>query len=237
VSPAELLARGPFAHRGLWSADGPPENSLAAFDAAAHQGFGIEVDARLTADGEAVVFHDANLTRMTGAEGRVRERSSAVLGQLRLAGSDEPIPSLSQALACVAGRTPVLVELKTGAGEEGPLERRVAELLSAYGGAATVLSFNWDALAVVADAAPAILRGLNSSDHVDQNAEVVAPHPYRVLRGLERSRPDFLSLGKELCRGERLSPLPVVAWTIRSAEEQAAVRHASDTFMFERFRP
>ena len=149
----------------------------------------------------------------------------------------EPVPSLEQALAAVAGRTAVLVELKVRAGEEGPLERRVADVLEGYAGPAAVLSFNWAAIGLLASERPSLPRGLNSSDHVDQNAEVVEADPRRVLAGLEQARPHFLSLGKELCPGERLSPLPTIAWTVRSAEEQAAVSHASDTFMFERYRP
>jgi glycerophosphoryl diester phosphodiesterase len=234
--PDGLLAR-PFAHRGLWSPAGPPENSLAAFEAAVGGGYGVELDVRLSAEGEAVVFHDPTLERMTEAQGQVRERTAEELGALTLKGSVERIPTLEQALGLIAGRAPVLVELKTRAGEEGPLERRVADLLETYRGAAAALSFNWRAIGLLADERPRLPRGLNSSDHVDQSADVVPADPGRVLRGIDDARPHFLSLGKELCRGDRLSPLPTVAWTLRSPAGQSAVRHASDTFMFERYRP
>ncbi len=58
-----------FAHRGLYDPQkGIPENSLAAFRAAAEKGYGVELDVRLTRDGYVVVSHDDNLKRMTGAD-------------------------------------------------------------------------------------------------------------------------------------------------------------------------
>ena len=73
----DLLFHPAIAHRGLWSPDGPPENSLGAFQAACAAGYGIELDVQLSADGEAVVFHDDKLKRMTGREGRVRDFTEA----------------------------------------------------------------------------------------------------------------------------------------------------------------
>lgn len=233
-----LMTRGPFAHRGLWSPDGAPENSLAALDAACAASCGMELDVRLSADGEAVVFHDDTLERMTGERERVRDLPAAALADRRLCGTGATIPTLTQALAVIAGRTPVLVELKTDVGEAGPLERRVAELLSAYAGPAAVLGFNPDALLAVRAAAPDLLIGLNAAPHVDESARLVEPDPSRVLRHVARVRPDFLSLGQRALRdGRPASDLPIVAWTLRSPEELAAVRPHCDAFMFEGFRP
>ncbi len=92
--PGTSCSSPPIAHRGLWTPDGAPENSLAAFQAACAAGYGIELDVQLTADGEAMVFHDDNLERMTGAEARLRDRTAADLRELRLAGHgrDDPDP-------------------------------------------------------------------------------------------------------------------------------------------------
>src|SRR3569623_3828479 len=100
----ERLFDPPVAHRGLWSPDGAPENSLAAFQAACAGGFGIELDVQLSADGEAMVFHDYGLARLTGAEGKLRDHSVADLTALRLAGTDETIPTLAEALVEVGHR-------------------------------------------------------------------------------------------------------------------------------------
>src|SRR3954466_4751370 len=110
------LVRTPIAHRGLHAArDGRPENSLAAFAHACALGFPAEMDVRLTRDGEVVVFHDRALERLTGASGSVDERTAAELRGLRLLGTAEPVPLLRDVLALVAGRVPLLIELKPSA--------------------------------------------------------------------------------------------------------------------------
>ena len=67
----DLLFAPPIAHRGLWSRNGPPENSLGAFEAACEAGYGIELDVQLSSDGEAMVFHDDKLVRLTGRDALV----------------------------------------------------------------------------------------------------------------------------------------------------------------------
>src|SRR5205085_1578646 len=109
--PDELLGR-PFAHRGLWNLHGAPENSLRAMEEACQAGYGIEFDVRLSADGEAVVFHDDVLERMTGRPERVDDLSAAELQTVTLGGTDQGIPRLSQVLHQVAGRAMLLVEIK-----------------------------------------------------------------------------------------------------------------------------
>src|SRR4051812_40726647 len=90
---AELAALGarPFAHRGLHG-NGRVENSRAAFEAAIAGGFGMELDVQLGRDGEAMVFHDYQLDRLTEATGDVADLTVAELGATRLRGTDEAIP-------------------------------------------------------------------------------------------------------------------------------------------------
>ena len=111
-----ILGSRAFAHRGLWSPGGPPENSIAAFRAAAEAGCGIELDVQLSKDGVPVVFHDPVLDRMTDAGGAVWDRTADELCDLVLAGSGERIPRLSQVLAALPAGTPVLAELKASPG-------------------------------------------------------------------------------------------------------------------------
>ena len=104
-----------FAHRGLHSKDCTvPENSLTAFRLAAEAGYGIELDIQLSKDGEVVVFHDDTLPRVCGVEGRVDAYTLAELREMRLCGTDERIPLLSEVFEVVAGRSPFIIELKTG---------------------------------------------------------------------------------------------------------------------------
>ena len=68
----------PIAHRGLWGG-GVPENSIAAYINAAEHGFPIEIDLFPTLDNEIVVFHDDALSRMTGSDGKITEKTLAEL--------------------------------------------------------------------------------------------------------------------------------------------------------------
>jgi len=87
------LKAQPFAHRGLHGA-GIVENCRAAFEAAMALDHGIELDVRASRDGEAIVFHDDELRRLTGEPGRVRDRSAAELRAIALTGAGETIPTL-----------------------------------------------------------------------------------------------------------------------------------------------
>jgi glycerophosphoryl diester phosphodiesterase len=228
VSLPSAFQERPIAHRGLWRSGGAPENSLAAFEAACRQGYGIEFDVRLSADGEAMVFHDETLERLTASAGLVEENTADALSALRLLGSDQTIPTLAEVLALIDGRVPILVELKTPPGQEGLLEGRVAELLGAYGGPAAVLSFNADALAWLASHAPDIVRGLNVGA-ADQ------------LAGAERARPDFLSVQLDLAEHlgvqmwRRMGE--AIAWTCRSPADYIRFRSTVENLMFEGFDP
>jgi len=157
----EHLFAPPIAHRGLWSRGGAPENSLAAFEAACEAGYGIELDVQLSSDGEAVVFHDWELERLTGQPGRLADHTAADLGAMRLAGTDEAIPTLAETLTLVGHRAMVLIEIKTHYGEVGPLEQRVHEVLIDHNGPTAVIGFNPYSHAWFADRHPNVLRGLD----------------------------------------------------------------------------
>ena len=86
-----------FAHRGLHN-DTVAENSLSAFDAACKAGFAIELDVRLSKDGELVVFHDDTLDRMTDESGPVRDKTLAELEKIKLKGTNDTIPSFASVL-------------------------------------------------------------------------------------------------------------------------------------------
>ena len=131
-----------FAHRGLHSRDkSVPENSLEAFRLAARAGYGVELDVRLSRDGQVVVFHDDTLKRVCGVDKRVDELDYAELKALRLCGQDASIPLFSEALAVIRGRGPLIVELKTGPRNRELCEKTYA-LLEQYRGEVCIESFN-----------------------------------------------------------------------------------------------
>jgi glycerophosphoryl diester phosphodiesterase len=240
--PAGLLAR-PIAHRGLWSVGARPENSLAAFAAAAEAGYGIELDVQISADGEAVVFHDDTLERMTRQAGIVEERTVEELATCRLLGSRETIPTLAAALSVIDGRVPVLVELKTPPGQEGALEERVAALLQGYAGPLAVIGFNSDSLACMARLRPDLPRGLDL-ETADRAAQLDGR--LRSARSDEAhiaaAEPDFLVPRLDLvCSAAfvalRAGGLPLVPWTVRRPAEWEEARDFADAYIFEDFLP
>lgn len=233
-----------IAHRGFWTPDGAPENSLTAFQAACDAGYSIELDVRLSADGEAMVFHDERLERLTGTEGRMSDHTAADLSTLRLSGTDETIPTLAEALVEIGHRALVLIEVKAPFGEVGPLEKRVSEVVLDHNGPTAVIGFNPYSHAWFAQHHPQILRGLDSYAWRDQVADGLAPDQRSAFAALEQvdlAKPDFLALGIDILPSARADALraegmPVVAWTIRSPDQWTTLQHHCDNFIFEGFK-
>jgi glycerophosphoryl diester phosphodiesterase len=156
-----------FAHRGASAY--APENTIAAFVLAVKQeANAVELDAKLTADGEVVVFHDQNVERTTGSRGRVGELTLAELRKLD-AGSHfdvsfrgEPIPTLSDVFEAVGKKIFINIELTNYASVNDSLPDKVAALVSKYDLAEWVMfsSFNPIALWRVRRLLPQIPTGL-----------------------------------------------------------------------------
>ncbi|MDP1579233.1 MAG: glycerophosphodiester phosphodiesterase [Candidatus Didemnitutus sp.] len=147
-----------IAHRGA-SAE-KPENTPAAFQRALELKVdGIELDVHLTRDGVPVVFHDANLLRLTGTRGRLADRTWRELTALRVNGT-EPIPRLVDVLRLTRHRALVQIELKGGIAV-APVIRAVR----AARATAWVILASFDAARVreAAQLAPTIPRMLISS--------------------------------------------------------------------------
>ncbi len=138
-----------FAHRG--ASAHAPENTLAAFNLALQQDAdGIELDAKLSADGHVVVIHDQTVNRTTKGKGRVAEMTLAELLELDagsffdVAYKGEPIPTLEQVFESFGQRTFINVELTNYAAPFDPLPEKVAALVRRHGLTRRVLfsSFN-----------------------------------------------------------------------------------------------
>ncbi len=215
---ADWLREHDYAHRGMHGGD-VPENSPAAFAAALDAGCGIECDVRLSRDGRAIVFHDEALDRLTGAGGALAERDAAELTALTLGNSGQRVPSLRGLLAQVAGRAPLLIEVKTSRDlPVAPLCRAVRADLANYAGRHAVMSFDPRVAAWFHRHAPATIRGLVVSEQ-DSRA------PWRDMGrhlALWRARPDFLAydirdLPSPFAGSQRRRGLPLLSWTVRSA--------------------
>lgn len=231
-SAAWLTARV-IAHRGQWTS-GPsrPENSLAAFDEAARNGFAIELDVQRTSDGHTVIMHDRDLEATTGLPGTVSTMTLADLKERRLSGGGESIPTLQEALATIGGRVPVFVEIKN-AGDVGELEDDVAAQLTQYAGEAAVMSFNPYSLARFAKVAPEIPRGQLSGTLKGGD---LAHHEFFLLHNLLMnwsSKPDFVAyelteLPSLKTRLQQWRGRPLLGWTAASEAERLAAEDIVD---------
>ena len=240
----EKFKRVKYAHRGLHSAD-RAENSMSAFAAAKEAGFGIELDVRLSKDGELVVFHDDNLSRVVGKEGKVIDFTAAELAQMSLSGTSDGIPTLKEVLDLIDGTVPLLIEIKMGGGESGIAEKFL-EVIEGYKGEFIVESFNPLALKIVREGRPDILRGILALEYMKED-RYKGKLLYRLAQNLELNfltRPDFIAYDKngyvvpKLRFVRRTFGTPLIAWTIKSQEEEnAAISHGFDTVIFENYIP
>ncbi|WP_129792041.1 glycerophosphodiester phosphodiesterase family protein [Sphingosinicella sp. CPCC 101087] len=228
---ARLIAR-PFAHRGLHG-KGRVENSRAAFDAAIAAGFGIELDVQASADGEAIVFHDYDLERLTESRGLVAAFTADSLARVRLRGTAEAISTLPEVLDLIGGRTPLLIELKSPGRRVAALSGAVQRALERYDGPVAVMSFNPEIGRWFARNAPGLLRGL-----------VVTEAGRRWRGGVARqiafwrSRPDFLAydirdLPSRFAARQRSRGHVVLTWTCRSEDEKKRAGRHADQVIFE----
>ncbi len=235
----------PIAHRGLHDAHkGVVENTLGAAEAAIRGGFAIECDVQLSRDGEAMVFHDGTLGRLTWARGAVVQKTVAEIQAAPFRGCDERIPTLPQLLARIAGRTPLICELKSRFDGDMRLAERVAALARQYDGPLALKSFD-----------PVPIAHLRARHGGIGPLGIVAEASYRgrYWRGLSplqkescatflhypETRPDFLSWSIDdlphptpfLLR--QLAHLPVIVWTVRTAEQRRRASRWADQIVFE----
>lgn len=229
-----------IAHRGLHRPDrSVPENSIPAFAAAVEAGYGVEFDVHLTADGELVVFHDDDLRRMCGVDGAVEDHTYAELREYHLAATQEKIPLLRDVLTTIGGRTPILLELKSGHDNRRLCELTCAEL-SIYHGAVCVESFDPRILRWWRRNAPQMMRGQLSSSLRSYKGEGKRLLAFAMSNLLYNflGRPHFIAYG---VYGKK--PL-----TVRLCEKMGAMRFAwtchgpayekdNDAVIFEYYRP
>ena len=228
-----------FAHRGLHSEDKSiPENSLEAFRLAARAGYGVELDVQLSRDGQVVVFHDDTLDRVCGVHARVDEKSFDELRLLRLCGTEQRIPLLTEALDAIRGRGPLIVELKNGRSNRELCEKTYA-ILSDYEGQVCIESFHPMIVRWFRRHAKDLVRGQLATTVRDYGDAVKKPTAFLLSRCLMNflSRPQFIAyrIG--------FTPLTVrlsqalgamrFGWTARN---ERAERHR-DAVIFEFYRP
>lgn len=236
MAKIDWLKKVPIAHRGLHDLNRARwENTLSAFEAAASAGFAIECDVHLSADGKAVVFHDGTLDRVTGTQGNIDALTAEQAGRLRVGGTNDHVPTLAESLELIAGRVPIVVELKGIPGRDDGLVSAVANDLKEYAGLAAIMSFDHHLIRLFGKDAPGIPAGLTAEGLLDRELEA---HFSMLAHNI-----DFVSYNAhhlenrfvEFVRA-RLG-LPVISWTVRNLADKAASDALVDQITFEGFDP
>jgi glycerophosphoryl diester phosphodiesterase len=248
-TPSWLVAK-PIAHRGLHDkANGIIENTLSAAEAAIARGFPIELDVQLTADNDVVVFHDFELDRLTGETGRIVERNLSDLTRIDISGTmgGDKIPSFRQFLDTIAGRVPLVVEIKSKFNGDMTLTKRVIEILNDYRGPFVIKSFDPQIVTHLRHNAPNITRGFIGELEYASKADTFMTHELRHylsnMLHFSESQPQFISwkvhnlpcAAPYLARA--LGNLPLMAWTVRTPEDRARAEKHADQMVFEGFLP
>lgn len=233
----DWLLAVPVAHRGLHDGD-KPENSMPAFRAAIEHGFTIEIDVHLSADGHLVVFHDDNLKRVCGVDKKVAKCTLAELKTMRLKGTDCTIPAFDEFLALVDGKVGILCEIKGLNPYDNRIAAAVCDRLKTYEGKIALQSFNYGAVRYC-------------RRHTDipcgqlctwQNPSTTGRSHLTDFMGKmwinKLSKPHFIAYDVRdlddnpyIVKARRT--LPVITWTVNSAEKLDLAKKYADNIIFE----
>lgn len=234
-----------FAHRGLHdAAQGIIENTLPALERACEAGYGIELDIQLSKDLQVIVFHDDNLMRMCGDARKVSQLTLAELRTVKLPGTQARIPTLEEALECVKGRIPLLIELKSGL-KNKQLCCALMEIMAGYHGEYMVESFNPLIVGWFRRNAPQVVRGQLVSP-MREYIPLVDPISAFCMSGLLFNfiaRPDFVAYDANAPRF--FSPhfqrfmfrTPMAGWTIKTEKMATLIRRRREMCIFENIFP
>jgi glycerophosphoryl diester phosphodiesterase len=224
-----LIAR-PLAHRGLHDEqNGIIENTVSAFAAAITGRYGIECDLQISGDGEAMVYHDDALGRLSDGKGRLDAMTAAELKRVPFRATADRMMTLGELCDFVAGWATLLLELKSPLAADRRLAARAAKVLSGYGGQAAVMSFDPAQIADLRAIAPRLTRGIAVRNHAW--AEVAAT-PRQFIAYSIANLPALLPTV-----ARNLFGLPLLAWTVRSTDDQRKAARYADQMIFEGFRP
>lgn len=232
----------PIAHRGLHTKD-IPENSLSAFENALKNNYAIELDVQFTKDKEVVVFHDANLKRMTNDTRNIEDVNYDELKNLRLGNTNEIIPTLEEVLELVDSKVAILIEIKD-CKDYIELSEKTYEILKGYEGNYAIQSFNPFILEWYKNNASEVIRGQLSGTFTEGSESLNSFEKF-VLKNMLlnfKSKPNYIGyelegIPKSKLESLRKKGVPIIVWTVKNKEDMEKAYKYSDNITFENFLP
>lgn len=239
----DWLLATPVAHRGFHNASaGIAENSLSAFQAACEHGLPIEFDIRFSRDEIPMVFHDVDLARMTNQTELVSDLDAISLQETQLKNSSDTIPSLTRVLEVVAGRVPLIIEVKPTSLNRAKSIKILQSILVGYTGKFCIQSFDPFILIEFAKTSPHIIRGQLGMRNPPAHMSVYRKFMLRHMLLNPISKPDYI--GYDIRDIETLpiqkykkKSIPLLAWTIKNESDIEKARLYADNVIFEDLAP
>ncbi|MBO7222200.1 MAG: hypothetical protein J6V37_04025 [Clostridia bacterium] len=234
----DWLLNTPIAHRGLHD-DIMPENSIPAFERAIEGGFNIEIDVHLSADGQLVVFHDADLKRMCGVEKAVKDCTVEELKTYRLKDTEYTIPTLDEFMKLVNGKVGILCEVKGINPFDTTIAKATIEAFKTYDGNVALQSFNAGAVICFRKDGSRPFGQLITWGWGD--AEKCAKMNWMgKLHICKISKPQFIAYDVRTCKDaekyinkQKKKGKPIIIWTVNSPDKLALARSIGDNIIFE----
>lgn len=226
------------AHRGLYdNRNGIPENTIPAFEKAVEKGYAIELDVNMSNDGFLVIFHDNSLKRMTGVKEDITTLDLHEIRRLKLVGTDIKIPTLQDVLLCIAGKVPLIIEVKQNERYKELMEKLIKEL-SVYNGEYIIESFDPRVVYWLKENKPEIIRGQLAG----RNVKEIKGRILKILLGNMvfnvLTKPNFISyhyysVDKKFYNKQKKKKRLLAVWTVKSKEEYEKIKNCSDIVIFE----
>lgn len=242
------LTKKPIAHCGYHNQNvGLIENTASAFAAALKNSFSIECDVQISADGEAMVFHDFALERLTQGHGLLKDKTRQELQTIPFHETNDRMQTLGELLNQIAGRQSLIVEIKSDWKDIRKLTQRVADLATQYKGPIALMSFDPKVIQHLRYYAPNLTRGIvakwHYNDHGTQHFTSMQRFQLRHVLHVFQSHPHFIAY--DINNIPAIGPwilqkgfkLPLLTWTVRTKEQRKKAAHYAEQIIFEGFHP
>lgn len=221
-----------YAHRGLFDNKNIVENTISAFKKALLNNLNIELDIRVTKDKKIVVFHDANIKRLTGIDRLVKDMRYEELKDISLLNTTDKIPIFEDVLHLVRGRVTLLIELKENFSSNTLKE--LNKLLLDYNGKVLLQSFN-----------PIIARKISYTSLKRYKMGILLTDEYNGFKKalydtfiykylIKQKYINFISSPKELVlKVKEISKKDLFVWTIKTKEDFIKYKKYSNNLICE----